>query len=184
MATISQPPKSISAYRFLSLGAVGWVYQINDRIAVKYARERGSAEFAAENTMFDLFAATKHPPCPHVVQSFLRLPDVNLLAFMSGGSLEDRLRSHQVRHDFYGKVLRVEETESPELVARWLGELCGAVVWLESLGYVHGDMRPNNLLLDASHHLKLADFDCAERVGEPSRTAPPGLGSWGQTTRR
>lgn len=42
------------------------------------------------------------------------------------------------------------------------------MVWLEGLGYVHGDLRPSNLLLDEREHLKLADFDCAERVGEPS----------------
>ncbi|KAI1499840.1 kinase domain-containing protein [Biscogniauxia marginata] len=159
-------PGKISAYRVLSRGAIGWVYQINDRIALKYAREPDSKEFAKENDMFDLFE--KHPPCPHVVQSFLRLPDANFLAFMSGGSLDDRLKSHQVRDGPFGKVLRVDKAEPVELVERWLRELCGAVVWLESLGYVHGDLRPSNFLLDRGDHLKLGDFDCAEKVSEPS----------------
>jgi atypical protein kinase C zeta type len=115
--------------------------------------------------MFDLFE--NHPPCPHIIQSFLRLPNANFLALMSGGSLDDRLRSHQIRDGHLGKVFRVDKTEPAELVERWLRELCSAVVWLESPGYVHGDLRPSNLLLDGRDHLKLTDFDCAEKVGEP-----------------
>lgn len=160
------PPKAISAYHFLSRGAVGWVYRINERIVLKYAREPGCEAFARENRTYDLFA--EHTPCPFVVQSFLRLQDANFLAYMSGGSLEDRLRSRQIRDEDSGKVLRVEEKEPLALVGRWLRELCGAVVWLESLGLIHGDLRPSNMLLDASSHLKLADFDCVEGIGEPS----------------
>ncbi|KAI0836104.1 hypothetical protein F5Y06DRAFT_274186 [Hypoxylon sp. FL0890] len=53
-------------------------------------------------------------------------------------------------------------------------ELCRAVLWLESLGYIHGDLRPNNLLLDGNDHLKLGDFDCAQKIGEPFQGhAPP-----------
>ena len=53
-------------------------------------------------------------------------------------------------------------------------ELCWAAAWLEHLGYVHGDLRPNNLLLDGDDHLKLTDFDCAQKIGAPSsgNTAP------------
>lgn len=165
MGIINLPGK-ISAYRFLSRGAIGWVCQITDRIALKYARELDSEGFAKENDMFDLFE--KHQPCPHVIQSFLRLPNANFLAFMSGGSLDDRLKSHQIREGHFGKVLRVDKLEPIELVEQWLRELCGAVVWLESLGYVHGDLRPSNFLLDGIDHLKLADFDCVEKVGGAS----------------
>lgn len=167
MSIVVKLPGKITAHRFLSLGAIGWVYQINDRIALKYARTPDSEELARENDMFDIFEK-HHPPCPYVIQSFLRLPDANFLAFMSGGSLDDRLKSHQVRDGPFGKVLCVNKTEPVELVRQWLQELCSAVVWLESLGYVHGDLRPNNLLLDKNNNLKLADFDCTEKVGEPS----------------
>ena len=50
-------------------------------------------------------------------------------------------------------------------------DLCGAVAWLESLGLVHGDLRPDNLLLDKGDHLKLVDFDCAEEIGTESLEA-------------
>ncbi|KAL1865922.1 hypothetical protein VTK73DRAFT_5006 [Phialemonium thermophilum] len=164
-------PGKISSYRFLSRGAVGWVYQINDRIALKFALAPVFHEFARENSMFDLLET--HQPHPHIIQSFFRLPNANFLAFMSGGPLDVRLRSNQIRQGYFGKVIRVLKTDPVELVERWLQELCSGVIWLESLGYVHGDLRPTNLLLDGQDHLKLADFDCAEKVGEPSRGNGP-----------
>jgi len=158
-------PGQLSSFPLISLGAVGYVFKINDRIALKYSKTTQSDSFARENAMFDLFAT--HPPCPHIIQSFLRLPDINFLALMSGGSLEDRLSAHKVR-DAHKKVLQVTYTEPPELVWGWLVALCSAVVWLESIGYVHGDLRPNNMLLDEYDRLRLADFDCAEKFGYPS----------------
>ena len=44
-------------------------------------------------------------------------------------------------------------------------ELSTAAAWLESLGYVYGDIRPPNLLLDSEGHLKLTDFDNTAAVG-------------------
>ncbi|EPE05425.1 protein kinase domain-containing protein [Ophiostoma piceae UAMH 11346] len=160
-------PGKLSRYEFISRGAVGWVTRINDRIVLKYAREANSEAFAQENTFYDLFEQ-QETPCPYILQSFLRMPDYNFLANMSGGSLDDRLRSCQVRAGPFGRVLEVKKTEPEERVALWFRELTSAVVWLESLGFVHGDLRPNNMLLDSRGHLKLGDFDCVEKFGDES----------------
>jgi serine/threonine protein kinase len=55
-----------------------------------------------------------------------------------------------------------EPTRKVEL---WTAELSGAVARLESLGLVHGDLRPDNLLLDGRDHLKLVDFNRTEKIG-------------------
>jgi serine/threonine protein kinase len=167
---IAKPPRPLSAYRFLSLGATGWVYQIDDDIVLKYARAERSEAFARESKTYDIFE--KHNPCPYVVQSFLRLPNANFLAFLSGGSLEKRLRANQRRNE-RNEFLGVLKTEPIQTIERWVMDLCGAVAWIESLGLVHGDLRPDNLLIDGVDHLKLVDFDCAGKIGTESRGSPP-----------
>jgi serine/threonine protein kinase len=53
-------------------------------------------------------------------------------------------------------------------------ELTSAVAWLETLGLVHGNLRPPNILLDNKDHLKLADFDCVDKIRSASKgNAPP-----------
>lgn len=105
------------------------------------------------------------------------------------GSLDTRLQRNQRREKF--KVLQVLRTEDRRLIERWAAELCAAVAWIESLGLVHGDLRPPNILFDDGDHLKLTDFDCAARIGDESDgNAPPwarlypdpitGNGHWGR----
>lgn len=161
---IVHPPRRISRHRFLSL------YQIDTDIALKYPRDPASGDLVPENNIYD--DLEKHEPCPHVIQSFLRLPNANFMPFLSGGSLQKRLESNQHLNDrhYFLSVLRLEPRSTVE---RWVAELSGAVAWLESLGLVHGDLRPENLLLDAGDHLKLVDFDCVDKIGSHSQGGAP-----------
>lgn len=98
---------------------------------------------------------------------------MNFLAFMPGGSLETRLQSNQTR-DGKGNFVAVVQNEPLPKVELWAMEMTAAAAWLESLGFVHGDLRPANLLLDADDHLKLADFDSVDKIGTKSPgSAPP-----------
>ncbi|KAF4240501.1 hypothetical protein CNMCM8980_001150 [Aspergillus fumigatiaffinis] len=137
-------PRRVASHHFLSVGAVGWVYRINERIVLKYPKDTDDTAFNREVQVFHLLE--KHDICPDIVQSFLR---------HTGNGTE---------------VFKIEPTP---LVERWTMELCSAVSWLESLGRVHGDIRPPNLLLDAEDHLKLADFDSVASIGEPYAGAAP-----------
>lgn len=170
MQIVRIPPR-LSCYELLSGGAVGWIYKINDRIVLKYPTHSDSEGFRKEMAFFDILE--KHEPCPNIVQSFLRVSDGNFLAFMSCGSLHQRLQAHQSWSDDGRRVEKVIETEPKSLVKQWLMEICNAAAWLESLGYVHGDIRPPNLLLDGQEHVKLADFDCVASIGTPSEGAGP-----------
>lgn len=45
-------------------------------------------------------------------------------------------------------------------------QLCLAIAGPEDLGLTHGDIRPENMLLDSNWNLKLADIDRATKIGE------------------
>lgn len=157
-------------YRFISRGAAGYIYQINEFTVVKLARPEASDEFNNEIAVFDVFQ--KQESSPYVIQTFFCNPKAIFLPFLPGGSLEDRLRSNQIREDDI--FVRVVRTERAELIEQWTMELAAGSAWVESLGYIHGDLRPANLLLDAEGHLRLADFGWAEKIGTPaSGNGPP-----------
>lgn len=157
-------------YHFLSRGATGYIYKINELIVVKRVRPQASDEFNNEMAIYNVFREQK--PSPYVIQSFFCAPEAIFLPFLSGGSLEDRLRCNQVRKDDI--FVQVAKIEQPELIQQWTMELAAGSAWIESLGYIHGDLRPANLLLDDEDHLRLTDFGCAEKIGTPaSGNGPP-----------
>jgi hypothetical protein len=83
--SVIKRPRSISAYRFIGLKATGRVYQIDDSIALKYARDKSEA-LAREIQMYEIFEG--HYPSPYIVQSFLQFPNTNFIAFLGNGSLK------------------------------------------------------------------------------------------------
>ncbi len=58
---------------------------------------------------------------------------------------------------------------------RWVKQLVSAEVYLEGLGFNHGDLRPANILLTIEDHVKLCDFDATVKPGERLQTATPGF---------
>lgn len=51
-------------------------------------------------------------------------------------------------------------------VLRWMLELSSAVACLEAVGFAHGDINPQNILLDAQDQLKPIDFDHSLCIGD------------------
>ena len=149
-------------YKLLGWGDLGLIFELSDHIALKHAITHDDPRFENENHIFDILE--RHPPCPHIVYSFIRVPNLNFMQRLSGGNLEMRLRTRQRRDPATGQVV-AWVTEPEPLILRWAKELTTAVAWLESLGLAHGDIRPANLLLDAEDHLKLADFDNTHAIG-------------------
>jgi serine/threonine protein kinase len=70
---------------------------------------------------------------------------------------------------------RKNEPVNENTMMRWIKQLVSAEAYLEELGYVHGDLRPANILLTNQDHLKLCDFDASVRPGERLLTASPGF---------
>ncbi len=90
---------------------------------------------------------------PHIVTIFEvgRDKDYHFFSMelMTGGSL----------HQFLGA-----DSPDPNRIAKWLAQAADAVDYAHHQGIVHRDVKPANLLLDASDRVKVADFGLARDV--------------------
>lgn len=67
--------------------------------------------------------------------------------------------------DLLSLMMIRNEPFSEDLVKFYLAEITVALHALHSLGYVHRDVKPENILLDRFGHLKLTDFGSAAKIG-------------------
>lgn len=79
-------------------------------------------------------------------------------------SLSSRIQNNHIRDHQANIVTEVKKLESLSLRKRWMNDLAQAVAFLESLNLAHGDLRPENILLN-HNQLKLSDFDCTANIG-------------------
>lgn len=159
---ITRPIPSLPRLPVIARGTTGWVFKINDRIVLKMSLTYNSLAMTYENKVYEILEA--EPPNPYILQSIFRQPGINFLPFMSGGSLDKRIKASQKR-DRNNKIASIIKLEDPRTVRKWAKHLTAAVAWLEEGGLVHGDLRPRNMLLDADDNLKLADFDRVAEMG-------------------
>ncbi|KAK0099491.1 hypothetical protein ONS95_004698 [Cadophora gregata] len=158
----------------LRKGATGIVYKVDSTIVVKCPTPEGHGDFIKENQIFNILA--RYPPCPEIVTSYLRLDNGNFLEYMPAFSLSERLQRHQVRDPKSTRVLSVRCVEALPLRQTWMKAIAEGAAWLESLGLAHGDLKPENVLLDKQNRVKLADFDCANTIGSEFEACIPPYG--------
>lgn len=70
-------------------------------------------------------------------------------------------------------LLIKEDTFSEEETRFFMAEAASAISSVHALGYVHRDIKPDNMLLDARGHLKLTDLGLCKKVGEVDPTETP-----------
>lgn len=75
-----------------------------------------------------------------------------------------RIQDNHISDFGTGIVTKVKKLEPLNLRKEWMHDLTQAVAFLESLNLAHGDLRPENILLDRDR-LKLSDFDCTAEMG-------------------
>ncbi|KAL9124461.1 MAG: hypothetical protein Q9217_006206 [Psora testacea] len=168
---VSSLPKGLKVLR---KGGNSIVYKVSDSIVLKRPSIEGQAQFVKENRIFEMLA--KHSPCSELVCSFLQTDNGNFLEYMSQFSLAERLQQHQIRDEMSTQVLQVSCLEHYGLRTRWMGALANGTAWLESLGYAHGDLRPENILLNDRSYLKITDFDCTDIIGSEFEACIPPYG--------
>ena len=161
-------------YSVLRRGAIGVVYRVSPCIVLKRPTIDGQKHFLKENRIYEIL--DEHPPCAELVRSYLRTDEANFLEYMTQLSLSERLQHNAIYEKESGRVLEVSYLEPYSLRTQWMSALAKGTAWLESLGYAHGDLRPENVLLNAQSHLKIADFDCTDIIGSHFEACIPPYG--------
>lgn len=69
--------------------------------------------------------------------------------YLPNGSVQNMLENHPK------KVTRVQKM-------KWIFQLASAISVMHAKGFVHLDLKPDNLLLDSNNDLKLADFGLSQ----------------------
>lgn len=174
MATAKELLRNMPTLAELRRGATGIVYKVNSLVVVKCPTIEGHEDFVKENQIFDIL--TRHPPCPELLASFLRFDNGNFLEYMPGFSLSERLQRHQIRDLKSTRVLSVQSLEPLSLRKTWMKALAEGVAWLESLGLAHGDLKPENVLVDKQDRVKIGDFDCTNSIGSEFEACIPPYG--------
>ncbi|KAG1363860.1 serine/threonine-protein kinase UCN [Cocos nucifera] len=157
----------LSAVRVLGKGAMGTVFLVVDRsahpsrlpvFALKVVEKHSptakpDADRRARWELSVLSRLGPHPFLPSLLGS-LETPD--LLAwgvpFCPGRDL-NALRYSLSDHIF-----------SPTAIRFYLSEIVSALAHLHSLGIVYRDLKPENVLLQASGHVTLTDFDLSRHL--------------------
>ena len=75
-----------------------------------------------------------------------------VMQYLPGGSLEDRR-----------KALRTMKS--------WLPQICSALDFIHSKGYVHRDIKPGNILFDDNGNAYLSDFGIVKAMADAERSA-------------
>jgi serine/threonine protein kinase len=160
VATLRMPFRSLSSDNLIARGAAGHVFAVSDTAVFKCPtifdnpapcqQDESEESILQVNNEKSVYDTLMQHPHPHIVHGILCVPEGFFMQRMEM-TLENRLR------------LSPSTSETQE---RWIRQLVGAVAWLEELGYVHGDLRPGNIMLDRHQNIKVGDFDATVKRGD------------------
>jgi serine/threonine protein kinase len=139
-----------------------------DKVAIKKIPKQFTDSDAFQNEMDALLKIQEnggHPNCCSLNESFEDGKNFYLvLDLVNGGEMFDHLI----------KLGAYSEADSARLVR----EACKALCFIHGIGVVHGDLKPENLMLSTDRSedgtIKLVDFGCAHIISDQDKVEPKG----------
>lgn len=161
MARLRFAYNALSSDNIIGSGASSHVFAINQRLAIKCPKivdspdrqwaksnEENRAAFEREKGFCQKIMQGSHPyfvRYVHIVENGIFMQRMTCTMHARLSSVFDRL------------CLATQ--------CQWILQLTDALRWLEELGFVHGDLRPANILLDREETVKLSDFNASVELG-------------------
>jgi serine/threonine protein kinase len=129
-----------------SIGGHAVILWVSPSIVAKVSLKPGDERLRHEQEILELLDRSE---CSQIIRSLFRGDGVSFLELIANGTLRDRM-----------------SLDKPRPISQWMLQLSSAVACLEALGYAHGDINPQNILLDAYDEVKLIDFDHSPKIGD------------------
>jgi hypothetical protein len=157
--------------RLLGAGGFGAVYLATDEVlqrdvAIKVLDRGESNDRGDRETLRREARALAAVSQANIVQvlDVLELPraDALVLEYVPGGTL--------------GSVLETGIVPPREQALRWITGVAAALSAVHAAGLLHCDLKPDNVLIDASGQARLTDFGVARWAHDPDATASGSLG--------
>ncbi|XP_072315790.1 citron Rho-interacting kinase-like, partial [Eucyclogobius newberryi] len=136
---------------------------------VRVVREKSTGDICALKVMKKEVLRTHHNGVVHEeerrILSLSSSPWIPQLLY----AFQDQLHLYLVMEylpggDLLSLLARYEEHFDESMAQFYLAELTEAIQAVHSLGYVHRDVKPENVLIDRTGHIKLADFGSAAKL--------------------
>ena len=119
--------------------------------------------------------ANKSPWVASLAYSFQDSANLYLImTFYAGGDLLnvleqfDPMKVGLIRSNSIVSPLLIR-TPQEDMARFYLSEISTAIHFVHEMGYIHRDVKPENVLVDTSGHIKLADFGSAAALTEDGR---------------
>ncbi|CAM2005908.1 serine/threonine-protein kinase [Acanthopleuribacter pedis] len=150
--------------RHLGSGATGDVYLVENPVGLKEALKllpSGLAESShARDILIHELSLLRNLHHENVmgVYDIDFLPNTERVYFTSEYQTDHNL------YDVFQKARASDQRLRPEFVLVWMSDVAKALAYIHGKGVVHGDIKPNNMLLDKKGRIKLCDFGFAYRL--------------------
>ena len=90
---------------------------------------------------------------------------VRIYSFDASGEIKFIVMEYVPGKNLYQLINEAEEGKfPPKQVIEWLRPVCEAIAYAHSLGVIHGDLKPSNLMVTENGLVKVADFGIARRL--------------------